>query len=109
MSQQIQSKRYVADEPDSPGHTPVYVVDGDGRRELDKRLDLANHSPDGFSWGHGESGPAQLALAILADARGDDVAIQNYQEFKWVVIASTPADEPLSVTESEIDSVVGDS
>ncbi len=36
-------------------------------RPLGPRLDLANHSPDGFSWGYGGSGPAQLALAILAD------------------------------------------
>ena len=24
-----------------------------------------NHSPDGFNWGYGGSGPAQLALAIM--------------------------------------------
>ena len=35
---------------------------------LDPRLDLANHSPTGFEWGYGGSGPAQLALALLADA-----------------------------------------
>ncbi|HMF28341.1 MAG TPA: DUF6166 domain-containing protein, partial [Candidatus Cybelea sp.] len=35
--------------------------------ELPLRLDLYNHSPDGFEIGYGGSGPAQLALAILAD------------------------------------------
>jgi len=25
---------------------------------------VRNHSPDGFAWGYGGSGPAQLALAI---------------------------------------------
>jgi hypothetical protein len=28
---------------------------------------IVRHSPDGFSWGYGGSGPADLALAILAD------------------------------------------
>ena len=40
----------------------------DGRTyELNPRLDLANHSPSGFEWGYGGSGPSQTALAILAD------------------------------------------
>lgn len=34
------------------------------------RLDLFNHSPTGFECGYGGSGPAQLALAILADLIG---------------------------------------
>src|ERR1700730_15231398 len=41
-------------------------------RPLELRLDLFNHSPTGFEWGSGGSGPAQLALAILADHLGDD-------------------------------------
>lgn len=40
-------------------------VTADGK-PLDPRNDLANHSPDGFEYGYGGSGPAQLALAILA-------------------------------------------
>jgi Family of unknown function (DUF6166) len=36
-------------------------------------------------WG---SGPAQLALAILAEHLGDDrAALNRYQRFKWVCIA----------------------
>jgi hypothetical protein len=40
------------------------------RERLDPRPSqrLWNHSPDGFEWGFGGSGPAQLALAILLDA-----------------------------------------
>lgn len=52
------------------------------------RLDLWNHSPTGFEWGYGGSGPAQLALAILADALGDDLlAVELHQEFKWEHVA----------------------
>ena len=51
----------------------VYVRLADGRRyPLDARRDIRNHSPDGFEWGYGGSGPAQLALAILADAVGPE-------------------------------------
>lgn len=55
--------------------------------KLPIRLDLRNHSPDGFEWGYGGSGPAQLALAILADVADDETAQQHYQLFKRDVIA----------------------
>ncbi len=52
-------------------------------RALDPRFDLRRHSPDGFQWGYSGSGPAQLALALLADSLGDDELAQRlYQEFK---------------------------
>ena len=56
-------------------------------KKLRVRLDLWNHSPDGFEWGYGGSGPAQLALAILADCLGDDErAVHLHQRFKFRVI-----------------------
>jgi len=56
---------------------------------LDPRLDLWNHSPTGFEWGYGGSGPAQLALAILADhLANDEKAVRLHQDFKFKVIAS---------------------
>ena len=61
----------------------VVTVDG---KPLNPRLDLYNHSPTGFSWGFGGSGPAQLALAILADCLGDKEALKLYQSFKWQVV-----------------------
>lgn len=58
---------------------------------LDLRLDLYNHSPTGFEWGYGGSGPAQVALAILADHLGnDDEAMSLYQDFKHAVVAGLP-------------------
>lgn len=66
---------------------------------LAPRLDLRNHSPDGFAWGYGGSGPAQLALAILADATRDDkVAMRYYQVFKELVVSKIPADRPFRLT-----------
>jgi hypothetical protein len=53
------------------------------RHQLPLRLEVRNHSPTGFAWGYGGSGPAQLALALLVDALGDaELALTHYQEFK---------------------------
>src|SRR5438552_663144 len=58
---------------------------------LNPRLDLWNHSPTGFEWGYGGSGPAQLALALLADHTGDDgEAVTLHQDFKRAVVADLP-------------------
>jgi hypothetical protein len=57
---------------------------------LNPRYDLHLHSPNGFEWGYGGSGPAQLALAILGDHLGDEEALNLYQRFKWAVIAELP-------------------
>mgnify|MGYP001085861647 CR=1 FL=1 len=47
---------------------------------------LVHHSPTGFEWGYGGSGPADLARSIIADALGIiDPAI--YQEFKREFVA----------------------
>lgn len=40
------------------------------------------HSPDGFEWGYGGSGPHQLGLAILLDCLGDSrLALDHYRDF----------------------------
>ena len=51
---------------------------------------LVYHSPTGFSWGYGGSGPADLARSILADFAGRPVADAAYQDFKFDVIARLP-------------------
>lgn len=72
-------------------------------RKLRVRLDLWCHSPDGFEWGYGGSGPAQLALALLADALGDDDrASRIHQKFKWAVTAKLARDEPWELTQAVI-------
>lgn len=44
----------------------VVVIKNDNiASPLDTHSDLINHSPDGFNWGYGGSGPTQLAFAIM--------------------------------------------
>jgi Family of unknown function (DUF6166) len=70
------------------GHVTEVTVNG---APLNPRLDLWNHSPTGFEWGYGGSGPAQLALALLADHLGDDEkAIDLHQQFKFSIVAGLP-------------------
>ena len=53
-----------------------------------------NHSPDGFNWGYGGSGPAQLALAIMLELTGKP---DGYQDFKFRFIAGLPQGENFEV------------
>jgi len=82
-------------------------------KPLDPRFDLRSHSPTGFEWGYGGSGPSQLALAILADhfghqpnldeakrvrdwiskyETGDELALMLYQGFKGDFITGIETD-----------------
>ena len=81
----------------TPGGCQV-TVDG---RPLPLRHDLRNHSPTGAEWGYGGSGPAQLALALLADVLGDELALDHYQKFKRRVVACLSR-EKWQLTETDI-------
>jgi len=69
-------------------------------KELDPKKSQAiiNHSPTGFNWGYGGSGPAQLALAILLEVCDKSIAVDLYQHFKWEVIAKLPIDKKWSMS-----------
>lgn len=69
------------------GEACSVTVDGDS---LDCRYDLLSASPSGFEYGYGGSGPAQLAIAMLAHAFDDEFAKRHYQQFKREVVAELP-------------------
>jgi hypothetical protein len=84
---------------DSRGNC-VVTVNGE---PLPLRLDVWSHSPDGFSWGYGGSGPGQLALAMLCDHYGGEKpALALYHDFKWSVIAGLPTDDPWEMTGAQL-------
>lgn len=76
--------------------------------EFDKKpsLKVRNHSPDGFEWGYGGSGPAQLALGILLEVIPVWQAQQLYQRFKAEIIAGLNQDGWL-LNEKEVMEWVG--
>ena len=51
---------------------------------------LGDPSPDGFNWGYGGSGPAELARAILPKLCPKEIALFHYGLFKREVIARLP-------------------
>ena len=80
----------------------VVNVEVNGRiRPLRPRLDIRNHSPSGFELGYGGSGPAQLALALVADCCGPREAVPAiYQRVKRLV--SKLPHEGWVLTENEV-------
>lgn len=65
-------------------------IDGDTLRPLES-LRHVNHSPDGFEWGYGGSGPMQLAFAILLHVTGDpEFARECYSSFCQTQVALWP-------------------
>ena len=63
------------------------TVDGE---PLPRRYDLLSASPNGFEFGYGGSGPAQLAITMLAHAYDDEYACAHYQQFKRETVADLP-------------------
>lgn len=88
---------FVGVRPPTPGGARVYVEAGDGARRLLRlprlRKDEFHHSPTGFEWGYGGSGPAELARAILMEVYPNDEEVRHprcYQRFKTDVVVTLP-------------------
>jgi len=79
-------------------HSPMVL------EELPQYQNLWDHSPSGFNWGYGGSGPHQLALALLYHVTGDaEVASNNAQNFKWDIISNLDMDKDWQMTETKIE------
>jgi len=73
---------------DDDGHIWVGWYSYGRWHSLPLRLSVRNHSPTGFNWGYGGSGPAQLALSLLCHAtRNPELALSLYQQFKRAIVA----------------------
>lgn len=81
-----------------PNNTCLVTVNG--KKPL---YHISMHSPTGFEWGYGGSGPADLALSILADFLGENPTPNQlytgnckcwrlHQKFKQEFIAGLPND-----------------
>ena len=82
----------------------VVTVDG---KTLPPRYDLKRLSATGFEWTYEGAGPAQLALALLADHLGDDRrTLALYDSFMRHVIAEL--DNSWELTSADIDAALGE-
>ncbi len=80
----------------------IVTVDG---KPLPPRHDLRLLSPAGFEWTYEGAGPAQLALALLADHLGDDkAALAAYERFMREVVAQL--DNAWRLTSADIDAAL---
>jgi hypothetical protein len=64
--------------------------DGSGGIMTNVSRNITQHSLAGFEWGYGGSGPADLALNILAMFTDQKTAEELHQVFKWDYIAKLP-------------------
>lgn len=81
----------------------LVTVDG---KPLPPRHDLRALSKAGFEWTYEGAGPAQLALALLADHFGDDAkALAKYERFMRGVVANL--DNAWRLTSGDIDAALG--
>jgi hypothetical protein len=80
----------------------VVTVDG---KKLDPRFDLKVLSPAGFEWTYEGGGPAQLALALLADHWGDGQrALKHCGTFMRAVVADL--DNSWRMSSADIDAAL---
>jgi hypothetical protein len=80
----------------------IVTVDG---QPLPPRHDLRRLSSAGFEWTYEGAGPAQLALALLADHFGDDEkALALYQPFVREVVAEL--DNSWELSSADIDAAL---
>jgi hypothetical protein len=81
----------------------LVTVDG---LPLPPRHDLKLLSKAGFEWTYEGAGPAQLALALLADHLGDDRrALVEYPRFMREVVANL--DNAWRLTSADLDAALG--
>jgi hypothetical protein len=82
----------------------VVTVDG---KPLSPRYDLKRLSATGFEWTYEGAGPAQLALAMLADHLGDDArALALYERFMARVVAEL--DNSWELNSADIDKALAE-
>jgi len=83
------------------GRASVLVEDVLGTSALHH---VVRHSPDGFEWGYGGSGPSDAALSILTDyLEGSPIDVETcYQAFKFHFLADAP-EKGFTITSDQID------
>lgn len=90
-------------EREHDGNVLAKSIKDDGSiRILPLYTEIVNHSPTGFNFGYGGSGPSQLALAVMMDYLNDkERALNLYHQFKFKFIAPAHGNS-FEITEAQI-------
>lgn len=100
-------KRYLIHRDPTFGRVRALVVDGEDTYPLPH---LKYHSPDGFEYGYGGSGPSDLARSIVGDLLGTkQPSPRLYQKVKWELIANVDQERPrFLIREEDVRRVIED-
>lgn len=83
-------KIYIGIGHDDQEAGPARIYVSRPGEELEPLQHRERHSPDGFNWGYGGSGPADTARSILWDVIGREPEPELYQRFKREYVSSWP-------------------
>ena len=84
----------------------VWIAGREVRPE--RSLRVRNHSPEGFSWGDGGSGSAQLALALLLELTHEELALLWYQDVQAHIVARLARDDFVIDSQEIVDFIVNE-
>ena len=76
----------------------------DGELSPQRSQQLVYHPRNGFNWGYGGSGPAQLSLTLLLLFVSEQNAIHLHKYFKWKYIATLPEGD-IKLNSEQIDTM----
>jgi Family of unknown function (DUF6166) len=81
-----------------------------GGREVcpERSVRVRPHSPEGFSWGDGGSGSAQLALALLLELTHEYLALLWYQDVKGHIVARLAQEDFVIDSQEIVDCIVNE-
>lgn len=96
----------VVFERSSRGRPRIFIEkdrpDQDGSIRMHLSQDFVYHSPDGFEWGYGGSGPSDLALNLLCEFVDPPTAFTLHNPFKFEFIAPLDQEEGGRIPTSDI-------
>ena len=92
-----------ADRPTIAGLDPFRLwrtADGVPSTNVPHRF--VHHSPEGFEWGYGGCGPADLSLNMLAEFVPLWEAWRLHHAFKWAVVAAAPPNDGITISRDSV-------
>jgi hypothetical protein len=81
-----------------------------GGREVrpERSVRVRHHSPEGFSWGDGGSGSAQLALALLLELTHEELALLWYRDVQGYIVARLAQEDFVIDSQEIVDCIVNE-